>query len=56
MKDINSARFIVDSWSWFPKIAAHGRPDSMAGPKASSRDSAASAVLGPNILSPNYKN
>jgi hypothetical protein len=56
MKDINSSRVMVDSWSWFPKTAAHGSPDSMAGAKARSKDSAASGVLEPNILSPIYKN
>lgn len=43
---------MVDSWSWFPKIAAHGSFDSMDGAKASNRDSAASEELSPNILSP----
>lgn len=53
--DINSSRFMVDSWSWFPRIAAQGILDSMAGPKALKVDSAASVVLDPNILSPDCK-
>lgn len=52
MKDISSSRFIVDSWSWFPKTAAHGIPDSIAGAKTSNKDSAASVALVPNMLSP----
>lgn len=36
-------------------MAAHGIPYSMAGPMASRRDSAASVVLDPNMLSPNHQ-
>ena len=55
MKDINSSRVIVDSWSWFPRIAAHGIWYSITGPKTLNKDSAASEVLGPNMLSPDQE-
>ena len=43
---------MVDSWSWFPRTAAHGTLESMAGAKAANKDSAASLLLDPNMLSP----
>lgn len=42
----------VDSWSWFPSMAAHGMFDDTAGANAASIDFTGSVASDPKMLSP----